>query len=168
MRSIILLVVFALVALAVNYGQQCFPVGFQVKGEPWAANSNISATACVVNTAPGNVVDVNYHNQFNFIFDAQLGTVSSISAPVVQHQSGYTPPANPISSGDFTAFIDPNNPSKFRIQFQPNETHQLSVNDTICVDFTYATLDAGTYPVSFYSSVTGFGQNVPSSVITVQ
>lgn len=169
MRQILILLLWLTVTVpSLSASQQCFPVGFQVKGEPWAANSIISATACVINTAPGNVVDVAHNNQFNFIFDSQIGIVDSVSTPVVQHQTGYTPPANPISSGDFTAFIDSVNLSKFRIQFSPSVTHQIAVNDTICLDFTFATLGAGTYPVSFFSNVTGFGSNVPSNSITIQ
>lgn len=169
MRQILILLLWLTITVpALSATQQCFPIGFSVKGEPWQAQSIISATACVINTAPGNVVDVAHNNQFNFIFDSQIGVVDSISAPVVQHQTGYTPPANPISSSDFTSFIDPVNPSKFRIQFQPPTTYQIAVNDTVCVDFTFATLNAGTYPVSFFSSVTGFGSNVPSNSITVQ
>lgn len=169
MRQIFILFLWLIVTIpSLSATQQCFPVGFMVKGEPWQNNSIISATACVINIAPGNVVDVQHNNQFNFIFDSQIGAVDGVSAPVVQHQTGYTPPANPISSGDFTSFIDPVNPSKFRIQFNPSTTYQIAVNDTICVDFTFATLDVGTYPVSFFSSVTGFGGNVPSNSITVQ
>lgn len=166
-QLMLLLLMFSIVVPALPQGQ-CFPVGFAIKGEPWSANDIISATACVVNTAPGNVVDVAHNNQFNFIFDSQIGTVSTVSSPVVQHQTGYTAPAYPIASSDFTAFIDSVNASKFRVQFNPSTTHQIAVNDTICVDFTFATLGAGTYPVSFFSSVTGFGSNVPSGSITVQ
>lgn len=169
MRQFLVLLLWLTVTIpSLSAAQQCFPVGFVVKGEPWQNNSIISATACVINTAPGNVVDVAHNNQFNFIFDSQIGVVDSVSAPAVQHQTGYTPPANPISSGDFTAFIDSVNLSKFRIQFTPSTTGQIAVNDTICVDFTFATGNAGTYAVSFFSNVTGFGSNVPSNSITVQ
>lgn len=168
MRSILFIVIFALVALAINAHQMCFPIGFKIVGEPWAANSIISATACAFNGSPAGNVDINHNNQINFIFDPQIGTVDSVSSPVVTHQTGYTAPSYPISSSDFTSFIDPINPSKVRIKFTPSYTEQIAVNDTICVDFTFATLGAGTYPVSFFSGITGFGTNVPSSTITVQ
>lgn len=152
-----------------SVSQQCYPLGFQVKGEPWAANSIISATACAFNGTPAGDVDINQNDVLNFIFDAQIGTVDGVPAhPTITHQTGWTPPANPIANNDFNVFIDPVNPSKFRIQFQPSTTHQIAVGDTICVDFTFATLGAGTHPVSFFSSVAGFGTNVPSNTITVQ
>lgn len=152
-----------------NRVQQCFPLGFQVKGEPWAANSIISAGAIVSNGTPAGDVDIHQNEVMNFIFDSQLGTMDSVSAhPTVTHQTGWTPPANPISGADFDVFIDPVNPSKFRIKFTPATTHQIAVGDTIYVDFTFATGNAVTAPVSFYSSVTGFGTNVPSNTITVQ
>ncbi len=150
------------------HAQQCFPLGFQVKGEPWAANSINDVTAVVYNGTPAGNVDINQNDQMNFIFDSQLGTVDSVGTITVTHQTGWTPPASPISASDFTAFIDPVNPSKFRIKFISAGTHQIAVGDSIYVCFTFATGSPVTAPVSFWSSVTGFGTNVPSNTITVQ
>lgn len=149
--------------------QQCYPLGFQVKGEPWAANSIVSATACAYNGTPAGNVDINHNDQLNFIFDSQIGTMDGVPAhATVTHQTGWTPPSDPVAGTDFDVFIDPVNPSKFRMKFTPSTTHQIAVGDSICVDFTFATGNAVTAPVSFFSSVTGFGTSLPSNTITVQ